>query len=594
MNVDEISLDTTFNPIYKYNPIFRTEFSNTFLGNTGQAVISNDFTRRNYNHPFLFAIPYTAYMNTPFNILHFNTRKPFTEIKYLSSGTKDDSEQVLSALHTQNINQFSNVGLFYDLIASKGKFPDSNVSTNRINLFGSYDKQNYSFYTSFHYNGYKAQENGGVLDLDEFINGQNEPLNFVMQLNDANSRLKNMNVFFTQKLNMAALTTDSARSEKLDNFSFHHTVNYERYVKTYRDRINTSDTLGYYQNNYYLINEAYDSAFYQNISNRFDLGVNLANESQEFRVYLKHELKVFSYADPVFIDYDSTSTLTDTVLRLPERELYNDISIGGQYIGRLKTWYYKLNGQLYLTGYNLGDLLVNGEFLKYFNDKQRYVKLSGEISSLKPSYFLINYGSSHFKWNKAFTKIESTKAEIEYSGLKNFTGRISLNFMNDFVYFNSDALPVQYGGQLLVTTLRLDKTFSVGMFRSRNQVMYQISSSDIVRLPDLAFNNRTWFEASVFKDALQFQVGAEIYYFTSYFGDAYMAATGQFYNQNDAVIGNFPFLTGFLNAKIARTRFTLQYSNALAGFLKGNYFMAYRYPNFNETLRFGLAWTFYD
>ena len=594
MTANEVDMDTSFNSIYYYIPNYSHNFSNTFLGNSGLASISNDFLKRNYNSDFLFSIPYEVYFNTPYNIPHFNTRKPYTEIKYLSSGTKDDSEQVLTALHTQNVNQYANVGLLYDLIASRGMYPDQNVSVNRMNLFGSYEKDEYSFYTSLNYNGYKGQENGGIQDIEEFKSQQNDALNFVMQLNDANSRFKNMDLFFTQKMNLSIIGKDSLTKEYLDNFTFQHTINYNRYSKTYRDEINSTDSLGYYSNNYYLINQAYDSAFHQNLSNRFDISLNLADETQELRAYVKHEFKTFSYAPPVNASFINGATQIDTVILGNQKNNYNDISVGGQYTGRLKTWYYTINGQLYLTGYNIGDLISNGEFTKYFSKKQRYVKLSGEISSTKPSYFLLNYGSSHFKWDNSFNKIEYSNANFEYSGLKSFKSRVSLSFINDFVYFNSEAIPVQSNEQLLVASISVDKTFKLGYFRSRNQLLIQQTTSDIVRLPNVALNNRTWFEASVFKDALSFQIGAELYFFTKYKADAYMAATGQFYNQDEGTAGNYPFLTGFVNAKIARTRFTLQYTNALAGLIEPNYFMAYRYPNFNETLKFGLAWTFYD
>ena len=230
--LEEIPLDTTFSPIYNYNPVYKNGFSNTFLGNSGQAAITNDFNARNYNHLFLFAIPYTMYLNKPENILHFNTRKPYSELKYLSSGTKDDSEQILSALHTQNVNEFVNVGLFYDLIASKGMYVDQNVSTNRLNLYGSYDKDDYSFTTSLHYNGYKAQENGGLLDVEDFKNKTSDALNFPVQLSDANAKFKNLDLFFTHRLNLKAITDDSARSVYMDNFAIQHTINYNRFVKT--------------------------------------------------------------------------------------------------------------------------------------------------------------------------------------------------------------------------------------------------------------------------------------------------------------------------------------------------------------------------
>jgi len=58
--------------------------------------------------------------------------------------------------------------------------------------------------------------------------------------------------------------------------------------------------------------------------------------------------------------------------------------------------------------------------------------------------------------------------------------------------------------------------------------------------------------------------------------------------------GNYPFLDGFFNWKIKRTRFFLTYTNVLAGIAGHNYFTSYGYPMNESSLKFGLAWTFYD
>jgi hypothetical protein len=74
-----------------------------------------------------------------------------------------------------------------------------------------------------------------------------------------------------------------------------------------------------------------------------------------------------------------------------------------------------------------------------------------------------------------------------------------------------------------------------------------------------------------------------------------MPATAMFYKQKKEEIGNYPFAKGFIDLKLKRTRFSIQYTNALAELLPtANYFMAYAYPTFNSTFRFSLAWTFYD
>ncbi|MCF8380452.1 MAG: putative porin [Bacteroidales bacterium] len=590
---NEVPLDTSFEPVFRYNPIEYKSFANTFLGNSGQAAITNDFFNRNNNQTFLFSTALDMYMYNPYNIYHFNTRKPFTELKYLSSGNRDNSEQYLSFLHSQNVNQNLNIGLLYDLIASKGMYLDQNISTNRFNLFSSYTKDNYSFYTSVQFNGHKAQENGGLFDISAFVNQNSEALNYRMFLSDANSQYKNVNVFFTQKLNLSEIVKDSLYKSRFDNFAVHHTLNYDRRIKYYSDNISSSDTLNYYQNQYYSVSEVVDSAFYHNLSNRFDLSVNMINGSQEFRIYMKHEFKKFAFAPPAELSYDQGGNTIDTVIRSYKKDIYNDISIGGQLIGKLKTWSYTIDGQLFLTGYNIGDVFTEATFIKNFKRKG-LVSLNARVSSLNPSYFLNHYGSSHFIWNNDFGKTESTQIALRYSNDSKISARASVSLFNDYVYLDTLALPVQLKPEIMVLGFFMDKTFIWGPFHNKHELLIQKSTHDAISLPLFSYANRSWFQADLFHDALKFQIGGELYYFTKYYGDAYMAATGNFYRQNEAEIGNYPFVKGFLNVKIKTLRFTIQYTNALAGLIDANYFMAYRYPNFNSSIKFGLAWTFND
>ncbi|MCK4919897.1 MAG: hypothetical protein KAS71_02560 [Bacteroidales bacterium] len=593
MSSYETELDTSFETVFRYNPIEYQSFSNTFLGNSGQAAITNDFFNRKNNKAFFFSNALEMYMYNPFNISHFNTFKPFSEIKYLSSGNRDNSEQIISFLHTQNVNQDINIGLFYDLIASKGMYLDQNISANRINLYGSYIKDNYSFYSSLHYNGHKAQENGGLYDVPGFVYQEADALNYRMNLEDADSRYKNLNFFFTQKLNLSEIVNDSIIKTRLEKFSFYHTLNYDRRNRTYTDDISSIDSLNYYQDQFYLISDVFDSAFYQNLSNRFDLSLKLINESQDLRVYMKHEFKKFSFAHPNFVSYDMEGVMVDTVIRAYANDTYNDISLGGQLIGRMKTWSYTLDGQLFLTGYNIGDILTEANFVKSFPGKGE-VSLNGKISSLNPSYFLNQYGSAHFVWDNDFRKTESTQIALCYSNAQKISARISVSLFNDFVFLDTLALPSQLEQELMVVGFFLDKTFKWGPFHHKHELLLQKSTHDAISLPLVSYANRSWLQGSLFQDNLKFQIGGELYYFTEYYGDAFMAATGSFYRQNDNKIGNYPFIKGFLNIKIKRLRASIQYTNALAGLIDANYFMAYRYPNFNSSLKFGLAWTFYD
>ncbi len=586
--------DTTMRVVHEYNPIYYNSFSQTFLGNTGQASITNNLDKREVNVPFMFSIPYKYYIYTPYNIHHFNTQKPFTEIKYATSGSRDDSEQVLSALHTQNIDPFTNAGIFYDLIASKGIYNDQNTGLNRIVLFGNHSSNAYSMNTSMHYNGFKFRENGGIKDLEEFRNRGSEALNYSTNLDDANSRFRNMNFYFTHKLGLAVFFSDSATKEKFNTVFLRHTFDYNRFSRIYSDFTNRADSLSFYENNFYLTDEITDSAFYHNLSNRLDLNIKLAG-TQNLLAYIKHEYKKFSYVLPAEVSYEAGGETVDTVIKTYPRESFNDLSVGGIYTGDLKNWEYSASGQFFLSGYRSGDLITRGEFTRYFKDRSSFLTMGGLLSSRKPSFFYNEYGSAHLEWNNDFKNIDNIKGFARIGNENNFQMKLSLDYFTGYVFFNTEAMPEQVEREIFTASLKIDKKFVWGPVNHVHNVLLQKGAEGIINVPLLAYRNATWYENEIFNDVLKLRIGAELYFFSSYFADAYMPATSMFYTQKKQKTGNYPFTTAFVDVKLKRTRFSIQYTNALSELITtADYFMAFGHPNFNNRVRFSLAWTFYD
>jgi len=201
----------------------------------------------------------------------------------------------------------------------------------------------------------------------------------------------------------------------------------------------------------------------------------------------------------------------------------------------------------------------------------------------------------HFIWNNDVKNIDNTGASLEFGREKDFRIGLNLDYYTGYVFFNRDALPEQIESQIFTTTFELYKKFTWGPVNHTHEVLLQKGSEDIINIPTVAYQNSTWYENQVFNKVLKFRVGIDFYYFTSYFSDAFMPATGMFYNQAEQKVGNYPYLDAFLDVKLKRTRFTIQYTNALSEFTpEAHYFMAYRNPNFNGSLKFGIAWTFYN
>jgi len=149
----------------------------------------------------------------------------------------------------------------------------------------------------------------------------------------------------------------------------------------------------------------------------------------------------------------------------------------------------------------------------------------------------------------------------------------------------------------LILSGYFSKHFRVKGFNSDTRVLLQYTTSnEVLRLPIAALYTSNYWNQSVFKGALVFDIGFDINYTTMYRASAYMPATGAFYLQDEYEVGGYPFLDLFLAFRVKRTRIYFSYNNVLegVGFFGNNYFTTYRYPMRPRGLRFGLVWIFYD
>jgi len=329
-------IDTAMISFHYYNPAYKESFAPQILGNTGSSFQNTVFDDRPSQSAFIFANPLLLYFHNPFKQQHYNTRRPFTEVSYISSGNKTTSEQVISALHTQNFNKYINIGVRYDLIASRGVYLNQEVKSNRFTLFGSYDKDNYSIYSSVSSNKTKALENGGLLDIPAFLLHQaNDPIAYQMSLYDASSSLKNVSFFATQSYRFKKTVSDtsSVKSDSLKvtkekdlPFMVNHTFRYDRFSRAYSDNESSIDSLSFYPNQYYNHNAAYDSAFRQVLENSFQISGDEYKFLPGFILGVKHQFTSYSYLYPRQRSIVEGETVRDTVLATSFSTNYNNLS----------------------------------------------------------------------------------------------------------------------------------------------------------------------------------------------------------------------------------------------------------------------------
>lgn len=225
LNLQLVEVDTLLASFQNYNPLLKKTISSNYLGNLGSATQSKlYYDREKYKTGFLFSEPYALYFHLADDQLYFNTKRQFTLFKYSNAGPKNEAEQVLGILHTQNVNKDFNFGFDFDMISSDGRYQNQELKQNKITIFSSYQKKGYRLHTNIGLNRLKTQENGGIdsiyyLNEDEYENRLNIPV----KLSEARAEVFNTKFYlaheyrFGKTIEEISVVEKSANSGKITN-----------------------------------------------------------------------------------------------------------------------------------------------------------------------------------------------------------------------------------------------------------------------------------------------------------------------------------------------------------------------------------------
>jgi hypothetical protein len=598
------SLSNRFKLADKYSPV------NATLGNYGLPFYQiNFFDRITDPDKFLYSYYYPI-MHLPSNPLFMTTQVPYTELDWSFAGPRETSEQTFRVRHSQNINRFLNFGVIYDIVFSLGQYNYQRAEDKTFTFYTSYTGSKYKAYFSAGLNSLISFENGGVINLSELIKPTTREIQVNLGGNNkANSTLKNKNLLLVQRYTFSSSPvskTDSTLHKRSGFFglsgTFSHIFVFESNRRSYSDSYPES---GFYDSTYISKTTTFDSLFSSSMKNtvRFDFSTD---ETRKFNlgggVGLRNEIFWYSQIIPthIFPLNDTTSAV------IAKWNRGNNVLIGRLFnnIGDKFRWL--ATGELYLTGYRMGDFNLNGEIAKSFDWKKGRASwlITGSIMNRQPSFWFERWGGNNFEWSNNFKKefrvdlgttfrypARKTELKFNYAIIKNYTD------------FDSTAHPSQFTGGLSVAAATIKNELRAWKFHLATDLIVQKSSnSEILDLPLATVRSAAYFEHLFrFKSTggrLNTQLGIDVTYNTQYHPYSYMPATGRFYRQDKITAGDYPFVNLFVNFKVKRTRIYIMFDHVNAGLMdpkiRYNYFMVPNYPMNVRMLRYGLSWTFYD
>ncbi|MBW6536995.1 MAG: putative porin [Mariniphaga sp.] len=602
---DSTKLDTLQDYYHLYHPVFKNTVTATSVGNYATPYLDNNFFNRKSNLDFYFLQTREAYLLTPQSVQYYNTRTPYTLLDFTQSEHRTrKNETRFNVLHSQNVSPWWNFTFRFDQARSAGQYKNQESKNNFVTLYSSYNKERLSFHGGFISNSILNNENGG---LDKDANLLEEPDTDFLDVNLTSVRSEfGSNYFFAtgeyrfgrfDEIIIEREVLPEEDEEEAEPFTVQefkpsagiiYSFEYQNHSKDYIDEEDTTNT--FFQHAYYGESYNKDSIRFFQIRNVVQL-----------KQYENPDRKT-SFGKRVFLGQEFTKAAMPGLefgTFQPTTKRYSNLYVGGGIFRETgKFWTWNFDGRIYLLGRNVGQTEINGiisKSLSLLGDSLASLRIKGSIVNLMPNYFQEEFYSNRIRWNEDL-KMEQRMTVNGTLEIPQRKLNLSANYalINNFIYNNTEGIPSQFGGQLLVLSAYADKDFNFRNLHFRTRLLWQKpSNEDILHLPDFSGFVSTYFKFVISK-VLFTQIGFDVRYNTAYYADAYHPSTGMFYLQNETKLGDFPYIDAYANLRLKRTRLFFKMMNVSTEFMNKEYFTTPGYPMNRMTFRMGVAWAFYD
>jgi len=585
----EINLDRNINPNFLDTSLDKTEIFNPMhskyglfqdLGNIGTPGRSLIFDWNREIDFYQGLNPFAAYYFLPEECTYYDTKTPYSDFTYAQG--KNDL-LFLKAKHSQNVTPRYNFGIDYNRITSKGFFPSQYTSTYHTQFFNSYNSKNSKYYLlgNITWNKGVTDESGGLLNDSVFEGLTGTHKSAPVVLNSSQTRFKNRAVYVKQYYDFTKYVPDSLKQPEY-RVRLIHTIKAEE-QSFHFDNIKGDTSSVLFPNKYFAQEDIfYDSVYYGQFYNKFALSISKQDTAQK----VKRFLDFYGSHKYIYIHQRDVSYT------------YNNIILGAEYeqiSEKPNSLSVQANASYCLAGFNSRDykILSKGTF----NASKFLLSLGFGNTSSTPDFSFMNFRSNPFVWHNNFNKVNVSNWQ---SGIQtrtfrnNFSLTLKQYLLSNWVYYNSTALPEQSNKTFVVTNIELAKVFQIWKLYFDNRIIYQKSSSDVIRLPVVGVMLKYYVEAILFKKAMRMQLGADMYYNTAYYGNTYNPVSRAFYLQNEKEIGNYPMIEIFASGQIKKAIIFFKYQHINQDYVNKGFYYTPSYPLPLAATRFGLRWRMYN
>jgi hypothetical protein len=557
--------------LQKFNPVYPLHYR--FLGNLGSAHQPLIFNSIKPLGPDEGRHQLDLWFFNNDSVNYYKTNRRFTELYYMLGSKR---EQILDVTHSQTVFKGLNIGFDFKRITTEGNLNRQYVYGNNFNAFLRYSspKQRYHILANGAYNRLSSEENGGIVRESDLNDEGKLTKNIAVNILQAESRWGNGSLFLQQSFD---LKRDSSRRKSFSRVS--HSVFYESRYFLYEDH----NPISLFYPTPLYPDLTLDSTSIKNLKNQ--LSWNYFGKNK-YNLTIQHQ----QYRYKQFIVDNGFNRLT-----MLDSNLCNISVEAGYFLTILKEVKTSLDFDMILSGNQTGD---NGaKCIGYLDVFSGNLGIEVSVQQRSPDIVYSKYYGNNFQWSNNFEKTYTKNHVLFYRSPRfKLKAELRYTYVNNYIYFNTQARPEQYKDKLEILQAVLEKNFKWRKWGFDNFICYQQSSLyRILRLPDLTTSHSLYYENNFFKRALVAQIGTDVRYNSYNYGDAYMPATGQFYLQNSKLIGNYPVIDVFLNFRIKSARMSLKYEHVNYRLFPGG--VNYLVPNSpmpGRVLKLAISWRFLD
>ena len=511
------------------------------------------------------------------DIQYYDVKTPTTAFVYHNSVRNG---AVLQSTYTQNIGKEFNFAIEYTGLRSQGHYLNSLASNNEVLFSGHYLSKNgkYEAFAHFIHQNVNDQENGGIADLNLFLNGNsdfNNRENLQVNLNGSNSQFAYRRYYFSQEFK-------PFNSEKFP-FKIRHTI----FQQTNKYYYNQSSPERYYFTD---PSELYDypassKKYSKNLSNT--VSVLFDKENFKLDAGVRYQLIKLGVGTPF-----------PTSLNFPQELSENRIGAVGNLV--VKLWdKVELNSNLeFSSGKEFGSFVRSQNLVRFEPVPDYFVNAKVNFQSASPSFNLLLNPSVYKKFNYYFADPKN-QSITEIGGdvnLKWFKSSVFANYfrIDNYTYLDSKALPQQSSSSVNISQIGGEATFSYNKFHLNPKLLFQsaIGNKDLLPMPNLVGRANLFYQTKAFKKAAEIQTGIKVYYFSKFASREFFPVLNEFIlpNENSYSIGGQPIADVYFNMKVKRMFFFIEAQHLNTTFMKNKSFTAPYYPLYDFRLNIGIVW----